>query len=139
MAPRPDLHIAGLDLLADLHLTVDDGPRTASAHLTGGPNDLVLDVDHPVTMLRAVPRRSLPDGLEVPLLDSLSGTSIRVTSQGRTVGRLGVKSNGRPQFRPSLAGLAFPVRSAMASRTARIIAAIAAAATAVAIGRARRN
>lgn len=141
MAPRPDLQVPGLEFLADLHLTFEDGSKTAAAHLSGGPDDLVLDVDHPVTMLRAAPRRSWPEGFDVPLLDSLAGTSVRVTSQGRTVGRLAVKSNGRPQFRPSLAGLVLPATSAIASRRAQIIGAatLALAATAVAISRARRH
>ena len=141
MAPRPELEVPGLQFLADLHLTFEDGSKTAAAHLSGGPDDLVLDVDHPVTMLRAAPRRSWPEGFDVPLMDSLAGTSIRVTSQGKTVGRLGVKANGRPKFRPTVAGIVLPVNSVIASRKAQIIGVVslALAATAVAIGRSRRT
>ena len=140
MAPRPDLRALGLDLQADLHLTLDDGSRTASAHLTGGLDDLVLDVDHPVALLRAVPRRSLPDG-SAAALGLLAGTSARVTSGGTTLGRVAVSATGRPRFVPSLAAFALPAKSAVASRNVRLIgsAALLLFAAVVATGRLRRR
>lgn len=93
-----------VELTADLHLTVSTDRGTAMAHLGGGPDGLILDVDRPAVFLRALPKgtRRLPEPI-VRRLDP--DVPIVVRSHNRDLGRLWVTRTGSARLVPTAAGL----------------------------------
>lgn len=91
---------------ADLHLTVSDARGATTAHLGSDESGLVLDVEDTATLLRCVPGRGLTRDLPVrPPVELIAGSRVRLTSQGRDLGRAVVTTRGRLRLVPTPAGV----------------------------------
>lgn len=107
-APNAALHI-----VADLRLEIGDDRGTTAAHLWNEPDGLVLEVDQPAVLLRAVPGRGLARDLPVRLpREPFAGTSVRLRTHGHDLGLVTVSSRGRLRLRPTLKGLLVAGRTA---------------------------
>ena len=97
---------------ADLTIEVGDSRGSTTAHLGSDHGVLVLDMDDPATMLRCAPAlgllRDLP--LEVPR-GTFGGTAVRLTSRGRSLGRLRVTPAGTLRVVPTAAGVVVGARA----------------------------
>ncbi len=123
----PDSARPTLELVADLVIEVGDERGSTTTRLTGDESGLVLDVQDPGTLLRGVPRGGWPhDILGASPATQLTGIPLRVTSQGRQLGRVSLSSTGKVRVRPALSGTPVLVRTAVGSRTGRVAAGTAA-------------
>ena len=130
-----------LRVIADLHLEVGDGAEVTAAHLRNDPDGLVLDVDDPAVMLRAVPGRGLARDLPIKLPPELfAATPLLVRSAGRDLGWVRLSTDGKLRLRPTLAGLAVAVRTATPDRIGRplVVSATAVVTTALLAAAVRR-
>ena len=137
----PEPALSRLAFLADLTIEVGDERGSTIARLSNdgagaanldGADGLVLDVTDPATLLRCVPGRGLSRDLPVSVpLDRLADIPVRLTSQGRDLGRVHVTSAGQVRMRPTLSGVPTLVRTALSQRTGRLAAATVGAAAAV--------
>lgn len=132
---------------ADLQLTVSDARGATSAHLVSDESGLVLDVGDAATLLRCVPGRGLTRDLPVrPPIELFAGSRVRLTSQGRDLGRAMVTTRGRLRLVPTPAGVVVLSRAAgssvgrsTAARAALVLVTVAGAAAAVVVWARRRQ
>ena len=136
--PPPRPHI-----VADLHLEVGDDRGRTTAALTGDQDGLVLDVDEPAVLLRALPGGGLARDFPFRVPRELLGNvSVRLRSGGRDLGRLRLTATGKLRVRPTLAGLLVAGRTTVSYSPSRrpVVGAMAvAAALAVAATLRRRR
>lgn len=118
-----------IGFVADLVLEVGVGSRRTRAHLSGGPGDLMLDVDDPAVLLRSLPKGvriyRLPAG---GALNLLSDTTVRVRSGGSELGSVRFPRDRRVVVRPAAAGLLVAGRQVLSWRPVRIAGGLLAAA-----------
>lgn len=95
-----------LTVVADLHLEVSGHRGSAIAHLHNDVGGLVLDVDSPAALVRALPPRNLLSTVG----GQLAGLSFRVRSDGVELGTVSITGNGSTSVRPTLAGTGAAVR-----------------------------
>jgi hypothetical protein len=110
-----------LQLFADLRIEFSSEHGDASAHLHGGSDGLVLDVDNPAVLVNQV------RGQELPLRtvrDVISDTPVRVRSAGRDLARLRLTPAGKVRVRPTPVGLLLVPRVALSSSRGRLVAAV---------------
>ena len=131
----PEPAPGGLAFFADLTLEVGDERGSTTAHLGNGPDDgLVLEVPDPATLLRCVPGRGLSRDLPVSLpIDRLADIPVRLTSQGRDLGRVHVTSAGAVRLRPTVSGLPTLGRTALSHPTGRLAAVVVGAGVVAAV------
>jgi hypothetical protein len=112
----PEAATAALRLVADVVIQVGDERGSTTARLTGDETGLVLDVPDPATLVRCVPRRTVPAALlrAVPT-ERLVGIPVRVTSRGRNLARVEMTSAGRFRVQPSVFATPALLRSALSS------------------------
>jgi hypothetical protein len=138
--PDPSDLVRGLLVGADLSVEVDDGRHRTTARLTDESGELVLDVDDPAVLARALPSRgpvrALPAG---PARELSRLPRVLLRSRGRDLGSVRVTRSGRFRVRPTRAGLALVPRLVPPRRLLAYSAAGAAVLTAVLIRRLRRS
>ena len=111
-----------LIIVADLRFEVGDDEGSTTAHLTSEPAGLVLDIDHPSTILRCVPGRGLTRDLPVAVPRHLiAGAQLRLTSRGRDLGRVRLSPRGQIRLRPTGSGVLVAVRTAGSSARGRTV------------------
>lgn len=112
-----------LTVVADLRFEVSDDEGSTTAHLSSEHEGLVLDVDHLSTMLRCMPGRGLTRDLPVAVpRDLFAGAQLRLTSQGRDLGRVRLSPRGRIRVRPTGSGVLVAVRTASSNVPGRSVA-----------------
>ncbi len=130
----PEQPARTVDLLAELHLEIDGPAGFTHVHLSGGPQQLVVEVDDPAAVLAASPGlrtlvrlvRSAPGNLPAGLRPDLR---VSVRSGGRELASVCRVGDGLA-FRPTLAG-ASTVAGVVVHRIGRTSLVAATAATAV--------
>lgn len=137
--PDPSDLVRGLLVGADLSVEIDDGRHRTTARLTDESGELVLDVDDPAVLARALPSRgpvrALPAG---PARELSRLPRVLLRSRGRDLGSVRVTRSGRFRVRPTPAGLALVPRLIPPRRLALYLAG-AATLTAVLLRRLRRG
>ena len=130
-----------LDVLADLHLEITDDRGFTHVHLSGGPDELVLDIDDPAVALRAglgarrVRRvsRIIPDG-------AFRGVRMLVQSDGRALARVRFTAAGAVRAVPTIAGVRVVGAAGAGSTAVRggVVAVVVAVGAVVVTARRRR-
>lgn len=137
--PDPSDLVRGLLVGADLSVEVDDGRHRTTARLTDESGELVLDVDDPAVLARALPSRgpvrALPAG---PARELSRLPRVLLRSRGQDLGSVRVTRSGRFRVRPTRAGLALVPRL-IPPRRLLAYSAGAAALTALLVRRLRRG
>lgn len=137
--PDPSDLVRGLLVGADLSVEVDDGRHRTMARLTDESGELVLDVDDPAVLARALPSRgpvrALPAG---PARELSRLPRVLLRSRGQDLGWVRVARSGRFRVRPTRAGLALVPRL-IPPRRLLAYSAGAAALTALLVRRLRRG
>lgn len=129
-AGTPSTGAAGrrLEIVADLRIEVGDDRGSTRASLVSGADGLVLDVDEPSVLLRAVPGRGLTRDLPLRVpRDLIGATEVRLRSRGHDLGLVRVSEGGKLAFRPTPAGLVVAGRTALSYGPGRAAAWTAAA------------
>lgn len=109
-SPRPAQR---LTYQADLTIGVGDARGSTSIHVGDDSAGLVVDIADPAVALRCVPGRSVVTDLPVTVPRELfAGTSVRLTSRGRDLGRARLTQRGRVRFAPTPAGVVVLGRAA---------------------------
>lgn len=112
-----------MQVVADLHIDVGDDRGRTTAHLLSERDGLVLDVDDPAVLLRAVPGRGLARDLPVrPPIGLVADTPVRLRSAGRDLGQVQLSSGGRLRLRPTPIGLVVAGRTALSYGSGRAVA-----------------
>lgn len=107
-----------LRVVPDLTIEVGDARGSTVARMTGGGADgeVVLDVDDLVTLVRCLPPTSLLRDLPVNMLrPQRLRVPVRLTSQGRDLGRIRLDARGRARYRASPRGVVTAGRIGLAS------------------------
>ncbi|HEY6749380.1 MAG TPA: hypothetical protein VI357_27150 [Mycobacteriales bacterium] len=137
--PDPADLVRGLLVGADLRVEMDDGRHRTTARLRDESGQLVLDVDDPAVLARALPARgparALPAG---PARELSRLPRVRLRSRGRDLGSVRVTRSGRFRVRPTPAGLALVPRLVPSGRLLAYLG-TAAVLTAVLVRRLRRS
>lgn len=130
--------------LADLTIEVSDSRGSTRIHLGDDAAGLVVDIADPAVALRCAPGRGVIGDLPVTVPRELfAGTSVRLTSQGRDLGRARLTDRGRMRFAPTPTGAVVLGRAAGGSisgpQRSWLVAGAIAAATAVVVWVRRRR
>lgn len=107
-------------VVADLHIRVGDDRGTTLAHLGNEADGLVLSVDEPAMLLRALPGRRLARDVPIRIpRELMDGVSVRLRSRGRDLGWMQMRAGGRVHVRPTPNGALLAARTVASSRTSR--------------------
>lgn len=125
-----------VDLLAELHLEIDGPAGFTHVHLSGGPHELIVEVDDPAAVLAASPGlrtlvrlvRSAPGNLPAGLRPDLR---VSVRSEGRELATVRRVGDG-VAFRPTRAGVT-TAAGVVVQRIGRTSLVVATAATTVVV------
>jgi hypothetical protein len=108
-----------LQLVADLHIELSSERGDAQAHLRGGIDGLVLEVDHPAALLRQARRQELPLAAVRQLVSDIP---LQVHSGGRRLANVTLTPAGKLRVRPTPAGLLSAPKIALDDTRARFVA-----------------